>query len=101
MQTVGAKAGTFTYTYNSGLAGATTASSLVAKVALPNGAYITEVYDNDARMTTNCLYNSGGTPLDYFACAGVPVSVSVLTICTCSIAGPARKCENISRPTIN
>jgi hypothetical protein len=67
MQTIAAQPGTFTYTYNSGLGGATTSSSLVAKIALPNGAYISEFYDSNGRMTTNSLYNGSGTPLDYYA----------------------------------
>jgi len=56
-------AGTFTYTYNPGLA-ETTSSSLVANIALPNGAFITNTYDNNARMLSTYLYNSNGTALD-------------------------------------
>jgi RHS repeat-associated protein len=66
LKTIAAPPGAFTYTYNSGLGGAASSSSLVGKVALPNGAYIDELYDNNGRMTTNCLYNSGGTPLDRY-----------------------------------
>jgi hypothetical protein len=58
--------GTFTYTYNAGLAGTTASSFLVGKVTLPNGAYISELYDNNGRITTTSLYNSGGTPLDFY-----------------------------------
>jgi RHS repeat-associated protein len=66
LTTIGAPPGTFTYTYNSGVGGNATSSALVQKLLLPNGGYVTEIYDNNGRMTTNCLYNSGGTPLDYF-----------------------------------
>jgi RHS repeat-associated protein len=51
-------AGTFSYTHNPGLAGTTSASSLIAKLALPNGAFITNTYDNNARMLGTWLTNS-------------------------------------------
>jgi RHS repeat-associated protein len=51
-------AGTFSYTYNPGLAGTASASSLLAKIALPNGAFITNTYDNNARMLGTWLTNS-------------------------------------------
>jgi YD repeat-containing protein len=43
-------AGTFSYTYNAGLAGKITASSLIGEIALPNGAWITNTYDSNGRM---------------------------------------------------
>jgi RHS repeat-associated protein len=57
-------AGTFAYTYNPGLAGTTSASSLIAKIALPNGAFITNTYDNNGRMQGTWLTNSAGSNFD-------------------------------------
>jgi len=51
-------AGTFSYTYNPGLAATASASSLVGKIALPNGAWITNTYDNNGRMLGTWLTNS-------------------------------------------
>ena len=39
----------------SGVGGTTCASSLIAKVALPNGAWITNTYDSNARMLGTAL----------------------------------------------
>jgi YD repeat-containing protein len=60
-------AGTFGYTYNRGLGGTASASALVADIALPNGAAITNAFDGNARMTATALVNSGGTNLDSYA----------------------------------
>ncbi len=57
-------AGTFTYTYNPGVGNNASSSALVANVALPNGAYITNTFDNNGRMLGTWLYNSGGSNLD-------------------------------------
>src|SRR5438552_3528996 len=46
LSTVSSPAGTFTYTYKVG-----EASSLPIKLALPNSSYITNIYDNVARLT--------------------------------------------------
>jgi RHS repeat-associated protein len=51
-------AGTFSYSYNSGLGGTATASSLISKLALPNGAWISNTYDNNGRMLGTWLTNS-------------------------------------------
>ena len=64
MTSLSSPAGTFTYTYNPGLAGTTSASSLIANIALPNGAFITNTYDNNARMLGTFLYNSSVAALD-------------------------------------
>ncbi len=64
MDATASPAGTFTYTYNPGLAGTTAASSLIAKIALPNGAFITNTYDSNGRMLGTWLYNSGAHALD-------------------------------------
>ena len=64
MYATASPAGTFGYTYNSGVGGITSASGLIQKIALPNGAAITNAYDGNARMTVTALVNSGGTNLD-------------------------------------
>jgi hypothetical protein len=51
--------GTFTYTYKVGQA-----SSLPIKLSLPNSSYITNTYDNVARLSGTYLVNSGGTVLN-------------------------------------
>jgi RHS repeat-associated protein len=57
------QAGTFTCTYYGGGAG-TSSSRLYKKLALPNGAYITNAYDNVARLTDTALKNSSNTILN-------------------------------------
>src|SRR6266496_3227424 len=52
---VTSQAGSFNYSYLSPRA------FLVSKLALPNGAYITNTYDSVARLTTNYLKNSVDT----------------------------------------
>src|SRR6266566_5032182 len=52
-------AGTFTYTYQVGQA-----SSLPIKLLLPNSCYITNTYDNVARLTATYLENSSNSVLD-------------------------------------
>ena len=65
LQTTTSPVGTFGYTYNPGLAGTTSSSSLIANIALPNQAFITNIYDENARLTGTSLVNSSGTALDY------------------------------------
>src|SRR6266566_1773452 len=55
-------AGTFNYTYVSGLP-----SLLVRKLALPNTALITNNFDSVARLLDTSLKNSAGTTLDSYA----------------------------------
>jgi len=50
-------AGAFSYAY-------TGVGSLVQKLSLPNTSYITNVYDNVARLTSTKLNNSGNTTLN-------------------------------------
>ena len=52
-------AGTFAFSYKAGQA-----SRLPIKLALPNGPYITNIYDNVARLTGTYLENSSNTILD-------------------------------------
>ncbi len=56
---VSSPAGTFTYSYKGGQA-----SRLPIKLALPNTSYITNTYDNVARLTGTYLDNSSNTILD-------------------------------------
>jgi YD repeat-containing protein len=53
------QAGTFDYAYLSGLP-----SALVAGIGLPNSSYVTNFYDDDARLLATYLKNSGNTTLD-------------------------------------
>ncbi|HEV7925252.1 MAG TPA: RHS repeat-associated core domain-containing protein [Verrucomicrobiae bacterium] len=57
-------AGTFSYSYSPGVGAPNTASSLISKLALPNGAWITNTYDGNARMLGTWLYNSSASALD-------------------------------------
>jgi RHS repeat-associated protein len=66
LSAVTSPAGQFAFSYNSGLAGRACCSSLIAKIALPNGSYGTNTYDTHGRVATNGLYNSGGSLLDSF-----------------------------------
>jgi len=51
-------AGTFSYTYNLGTGGASAASTLISRLTLPNGAWITNTFDNNGRMLGTWLTNS-------------------------------------------
>src|SRR5438552_2414589 len=53
------QAGTFSYAYKVGQA-----SSLPIKLAIPNSSYITNTYDNVARLTGTYLDNSANSLLD-------------------------------------
>src|SRR6266700_2771574 len=59
LSTVSSPAGTFTYAYKVGQA-----SRLPIKLSLPNSSYITNIYDNVARLTGTYLDNSLNTILD-------------------------------------
>src|SRR5438552_11994119 len=59
LSTVSSPAGTFTYSYKVGQA-----SSLPIKLSLPNSSYITNIYDNVARLTGTYLDNNSNTVLD-------------------------------------
>ncbi len=58
MTVITSPAGTFSYTYNPGLAGTSSASALVGIIALPNGGWITNTYDNNGRILGTWLTNS-------------------------------------------
>ena len=64
LNSITSPAGTFTFSYNPGLAGMTSSSALAAKIALPNSAFITNTYDNNGRMLGTWLYNSSASALD-------------------------------------
>jgi RHS repeat-associated protein len=56
-------AGTFSYV----LGGASSASPLIKKLSLPNAAFVTNSYDNVARLLSTAVKNSGNTSLDSYA----------------------------------
>ena len=58
-------AGAFSYAFG----GASSASSLISKLTLPNGGYITNAYDSLARLFSTKLLNSGSSILDSSAYA--------------------------------
>jgi len=58
---VTSQAGSFAYQY------AAPGPALIQKLLLPNGAYITNTFDNVARLLTNKLNNSSQTTLDSYA----------------------------------
>jgi RHS repeat-associated protein len=64
LDSITSPAGTFTYAYNPGTGGSSTASTLISLLTLPNGAWITNTYDSNARMLGTWLYNSSGSALD-------------------------------------
>jgi RHS repeat-associated protein len=63
MTNVTSQAGAFAYT----LGGAGSASPLTKKILLPNTAYITNVFDAEARLLSTALEHSGDTVLDSYA----------------------------------
>jgi YD repeat-containing protein len=66
---VAMSAGSFGYTYPSGLA-----SLLPIKLLLPNTSYITNMYDSDSRLAGTYLKNSGNSVLDSYVYAYDPAS---------------------------
>jgi RHS repeat-associated protein len=58
LTSVASPAGSFSYSYDA------TRHQLVNKLLLPNGAYITNTFDNVARMLSTSLKNSGNTVLN-------------------------------------
>jgi YD repeat-containing protein len=64
LQMLGGTAGTFTYTYSSGVGAATSASAPVKKLALPNSSYVTNTFDSVARLLSTKLNNSSHATLN-------------------------------------
>jgi RHS repeat-associated protein len=64
LQSLSSPAGSFTYTYDPGLGGVTSASSLARRLVLPNGAYITNAFDSVARLLSTTLKNSVNTTVN-------------------------------------
>jgi RHS repeat-associated protein len=60
LQTITSPAGTFTYSYHTGLNSRVTSSALVKKLLLPNGAFETNTFDTIGRLTSNTLKKSNG-----------------------------------------
>jgi RHS repeat-associated protein len=63
LQSITSPAGLFQYAHNAGLSGASS-SALVGEISLPNGSFITNTFDGNARMLGTWLYNSTGGSLD-------------------------------------
>jgi len=63
LQSLSSPAGTFSYTFG----GASSASSLIKQISLPNGAYITNSFDSLARLKETDLNNYWGHTLDEYA----------------------------------
>ena len=63
-------AGSFSYT----LGATVPTSSLIKKLLLPNTSYITNAFDNVARLTGTYLKNSGNTVLDSYVYAYNPAN---------------------------
>jgi RHS repeat-associated protein len=63
LKNVTSPTGEFDYT----LGGASSASPLIKTLSLPNSAYITNSYDNVARLLSTVLKNGGNTNLDSYA----------------------------------
>jgi hypothetical protein len=61
---VTALAGSFSYDYYPGPGGLNTASSLIRKLTLPGGSYITNAFDEAGRLTGTHLDTSAGAPLN-------------------------------------
>ncbi|HEY3854175.1 MAG TPA: RHS repeat-associated core domain-containing protein [Verrucomicrobiae bacterium] len=66
LNSTSSQAGTFNFSYSTSPGGKISSSSLLTQTTLPNGAYISNTYDTFGRVTTNCLFNSGGTALDCY-----------------------------------
>jgi RHS repeat-associated protein len=67
LQSVVSPAGTFTYQYHTGLASIGTPASLIQKISLPNNAYITNLFDTVARLTSTALKTSSDATLNSHA----------------------------------
>src|SRR5438128_2994678 len=63
---VTSQAGSFGYAYT-GVGQSVSPALLIRKLTLPNGAYITNVFDGVARLLTNSLNNSSDVALDSYA----------------------------------
>src|SRR5262249_51458713 len=60
LASINSLAGTFGYTYDP------VELQQVDKLSLPNGANVTNLFDNESRLTGTWLKNSGGTDLDSY-----------------------------------
>ncbi len=63
MTTLSSLAGSFSYAYNPGVGGVDAASGLIAKVTLPNSAWISNTFDNNGRILGTWLTN-GSSNID-------------------------------------
>src|SRR5205814_8997747 len=60
-------AGSFSYSYSTGVGGTTSSSSLIQKLSLPNGSYIMNTFDSAARLLATKLLNSSASVLNSHA----------------------------------
>lgn len=60
-------AGTFLFQYSSGVSGAVSASRRVTRISEPNGAFITNSYNQDGMVAGTSLMTGGGTLLDGYS----------------------------------
>src|ERR1700678_4102913 len=63
VKSITSAAGLFQYSYSAGMSGASS-SALVGGISLPNGSFITNTFDGNARMLGTWLYKSTGGSLD-------------------------------------
>jgi len=64
LSSVSSPVGAFNYVYHAGLDSTPSPSPLVAKISLPNGAYITNRFDDWGRLVHTALENSGHSVLN-------------------------------------
>src|SRR6266699_2289269 len=67
LSSLSSPSGSFGYNYSTGVGGATSSSSLIQKLALPNGSYITNTFDSAGRLLTTKLLNSSASVINSHA----------------------------------
>src|SRR6266540_2557801 len=64
LSSLSSPAGSFAYNYSPGVSGITASSTLMQKLSLPNGGYITNTFDSMGRLLTTKLLNSSASVLN-------------------------------------
>src|SRR5436190_1562262 len=67
LSSLSSPAGSFAYNYSTGVGGTTSSSSLIQKLSLSNGSYITNTFDSAARLLTTKSLNSSASVLNSHA----------------------------------
>ena len=67
LSSLSSPAGSFAYNYSTGVGGTTSSSSLIQKLSLRNGSYITNTFDSGGRLLTTKLLNSSASVLNSHA----------------------------------